>query len=357
VPAGQSPWLFEGSPAEALAIDLSQRARTLLRPEERISWTSAERVAALQSVAHASVMPSALDAGAQNYVAIYPSLYYQLTGLILRVFHVRNVLSAVYVARFINALWLGITGLVLDQILSLVILSRRLRWGALLTFSLFVPTLGVLGGAVNNDIVADMVSLVIFWASLWSVRIGSKLVKLRYAVGLGFLAGIAVWTKEEVYLALLVSVPFVLRAVWRNAESARARWFWLSTAVGIAGVVAWPWLGLTLHRYQSIIPPMTYQSSGSNPRTLAFILMHELLSLRFESDLMVTQLLFGIDCPWWQPWMSYPWIHWVLGMMGVSSVMGGLWIAWHKPGRGLALAWILGGTTMLWVLQWPFTNS
>lgn len=354
IPAGQHPWLFGPSSGESLTIDLSQRAQTLLRPRAQIHLTPSQREQDLNNIAHFSERRGSQRPGRQNYVAIYPPLYYKCTALILRMFDIRNTLIAVYLARFISALWFGLAGVIWNAILRFVISVRRLRWSALVCFALSVPTFGMLGGAVSNDIIVDMMSLTIFWASLWSLQNREKLFALRYAVGLGLLAGVAIWTKEEAYLALLASTPVVFAVIFTRVASAWARWAWIAIALGTAFMVSLPWLGLTMHRYGSIIPPLTYQGSGGNPRTLGFVLGHQAFNLRFELDLMVTQLLFGIDCPWWQPWMSHPWIHWSLGIASVFVLVAGLWTARMQPGRGLTIAWIVGGWAMLWALQWQY---
>jgi hypothetical protein len=103
-------------------------------------------------------------------VAIYPPPYYQSIAWPLRLFNVKNTLAAAYGARFISALWLGMAGILWDAILGFVLKERIARLGALVSFALFIPTLGMLGGAICNDIAADSASLGIFLVALWNLK-------------------------------------------------------------------------------------------------------------------------------------------------------------------------------------------
>lgn len=351
VPAGQRPWLFNPSPAESLSITLSARARVLQDPGAWLSLSETQRTHDLQDLARVSARPQYPFMGTQNYVEIYPPLYYDAAAWGLRAGHVRNILAAAYSARFFSALWLGLAGVLWDMILAFVIRAGFARLGLLACLVLLIPTIGMLGGTVSNDIVADAASLGILCGALWGMKNPGRLTALPGAAGFGLVAGLAVWTKEEAYLALAVSAPFVLRAVWRNAPS-RRRWSWLGIAAAAALLVAAPWLRFTLHRYGSLLPPLTYQGAGSNPRTWGFVLHHELLNTVFEGNLMVTQAMFGMDCPWWRPWASSAaWIHILLGLVGIVGLSVGLISSRRQTGWRLAAGWIVIGAAVLWALQ------
>lgn len=352
VPAGQSPWLFNPSPAESLSITLSARARVLQDPGAWLSLSETQRTQDLQDLARVSARPQYSLMGTQNYVEIYPPLYYDAAAWGLRAGHIRNILAAAYRARFFSALWLGVAGVLWDMILAFVIRARFARLGLLACLVLLIPTIGMLGGTVSNDIVADAASLGIFCGALWGMRNPGRLTALPGAAGCGLVAGLAVWTKEEAYLALAVSAPFVLRAVWRHALSWQTRGAWLGIAGAAAALISAPWMAFTLHHYHSLIPPLTYQGEGSNPRTWAFVLHHELLNKVFEGNLMVTQAAFGMDCPWWQPWASSePWLHILLGLVEILGLSAALISSRRQPGWGLAAAWLVIGAAVLWALQ------
>ncbi len=351
VPAGQSPWLFNPSPAENLSIRLAGRFRVLQSPSVWLSLTAIQRRAAMHALARASQTPQRAFMGTQNYVEIYPPLYYDSIAWMLAGAHIRNILTAVYCARFASALWLGLAGVLWDLALASVVRPLSGRLGFLMALVLLIPTFGMLGGSVGNDIAADTASLAIFGAALWAVRHPPRLTSRTCAAGFGLLAGLAVWTKEEAYIALALSAPFVAATGWRRATGWRQLWTWLAISSGMAAIVAAPWCALMLHRYQSLIPPMTYQGAGDHPRTLGFVLYHEFLNRTFESNLLVTQALFGMDCPWWKPWGSEPWIHHILAAAEVSGLAGGLAAARHDRGWALSAVWIAAGSLILWAMQ------
>ncbi|POB12049.1 hypothetical protein [Sulfobacillus sp. hq2] len=351
VPAGQSPWLYSPSSAENMAVTLSQRARVLQDPAAWFSWTPYETAKIFRAVAHASASPQAPTMGTQNYVEIYPPLYYDLIARGLRLLGLRNVFNAAYMARAVSALWLAVLGVVWNQVLSSVVRQSVLRLMFLATAVLAIPTVGMLGGVVNNDVVMDGASMAVFGASLAAMQNPLRFISWKGAVALGLLAGMVIWTKEEAYLALALSLPFVLSSVWRKQASWRVRGAWFGLAGATALLVAWPWFALMLHRYHALVPPLTYQSAGSNPRTWGFVVRHELLSRSFQMDMMVTQLFFGMDCPWWQPWISISWFRLVLGTIVIWILLGGVLAGRGQRGWALALVWISAGFTMLWLMQ------
>ncbi len=354
VPAGQAPWIFSPSSSEFASIELSQRKRILFDPWSWFSMTQSQRQGALHELARASQTVQSQQAGSQNYVAVYPPLYYQSIALFLRLFVMKNILTAAYAARIITALWLGIFGVLWNAVLGLVTSSRSLRLTTLMTLACSIPTLGMLGGTIGNDIVSVTACMGIFLAAVWGFRHISQLLSKSAAVGFGLVAGLAMWTKEEAYLALFITTPFVIHAVWSHAASPRKRWVWLGIAFSVAMGVSLPWLALTVHRYQSLVVPLTYQSSGLNPRTFGFVFHREFWNLPFEMNLMVTQLFFGMNCPWWKPWDSKPWIHDVLALTACFLLAGGMIASWKKPGWTLAVTWLAIGGATLWTLQWQY---
>lgn len=355
VPAGKAPWIFSPSSSQLMSLNLSQRSRILQRPRRWLSLTKRQRRKAIQTMTRASTTRRSQLVGTQNYVAIYPPLYYQSIALLLRIFQVRNIFQAPYLARLASAAWFGIFGVIWDELLALVLTVRRQRWVVLFTFAGAIPTLGMIGGMIGNDVVGDTLSMGIFALSFWGMRHQTRLILPGTALLFGLVAGLAIWTKEEAYLSLLMAAPVVLYTVWRHAQG-RQRGMWLGLAAGVAMAIAAPWFALMLHRYQSIIPPLTYQGLGSNPGTLRFILRHEWGNARFEMNMMVTQLFFGMNGPWWAPWASKPWIRDVVAGITCFLLTAGFLTAGRKSGRWLALTWIALGGVMLWLLQWEYND-
>ncbi len=354
VAPGRAAWQFSPSPAELASIDLTQRNQILTNPQRGLSITAHERARVLEQIAAASHNRYANQPGSQNYVAIYPPLYYQTIALAIRGFDIVNVTTQAYLARMITALWLGMAGVLWDIVLAFIVFSRPLRLAMLSFFVLMFPTFQMLGGVIGNDMPADAASLAIFALALWAIAKPKTLVTPKSAIVFGVVTGLAILTKEEAYIALVVSLPFVIWSVWSEHLSSARKWLWLGTVAVSASILAGPWLALTFYRYHALVPPLTYQGLGSSPHSLAWVLGSEFLSGSFELNLLVTQTVFGVDFPWWVPWHASLWRYRGLAMIWIVLLVGGFYVSRKQKGWGLSLAWIVVGVMFLWGVQWQY---
>jgi hypothetical protein len=199
--------------------------------------------------------------------------------------------------------------------------------------------------------------LAIFAATLWALKRPERLASGWVAIGYGVLAGLSIWTKEEAYIVLLVAVPFVIYQLWASVPATYQRVLWLLKASIPAVLIAGPWLLLTWIRYHSLLPPLTYQGLGSDPRSLSWLIHSELLNGSFERDLMVVQTAFGIDFPWWAPWHNAMGIYNALMGMWVVLIGSGLVVGRFRQDRWLSLTLIAVGVFILWVVEWQYTQA
>ncbi len=357
VAPGKDPWQFSPSPAELASINDTDRNAILSNPETPLVITLRERQQALSNVARISREPGANSAGSQNYVAIYPPLYYQPIAWLLRTLHVANVTAQAYGARLVTAVWLGIAGIVWDIIMSFAVRSAPVRLGLTLGIALLVPTFQMLGGVICNDIAADTASLAIFAATLWALKRPERLASGWAAVGYGVLAGLSIWTKEEAYIVLLAAIPFVIYQLWIAIPEIYQRVMWLFKASIPAVIIALPWFLLTWVRYHSLLPPLTYQGLGSDPRTLNWLIHSELLNGSFERNLMIMQTTFGINFPWWTPWHNAMAFYNALTGMWVILIGSGLILGRRRQPWWLCVVLIVVGVFILWVVEWQYNQT
>ncbi len=346
VAPGQHPWEFSASPAEAVAIQATHRNRLLAGPQGWLGTTPREADRVARAVSRASSAAGGDRAGSQNYVGIYPPLYYAAVGRAASWLHIRNVFDQAFMARGFSAGLLGLTGVFIDLVVGLVIPTRRLRIALTAALGLLFPTLGMLGGTITNDLTADAASLAIFYLTVRAMT--AQTIRAGSAALFGAVAGLAVWTKEEAYVGLAVSVPFVLYTLWRRVGPRRA-WRWTAAAVAIGALVGGPWLWFTWHAYHAVVPPLTYQGAGAAPRTMAWVLHHQLLNRTYLRYLLVSQTVFGIV--WWSPWAHHPWVFTLIGLPLAALLFGGLVMARRRPGFWLAIAWMAVGLAVLGALQ------
>ncbi|MDA8194053.1 MAG: DUF2142 domain-containing protein [Thermaerobacter sp.] len=348
VAPGKAPWQFSPSPAESLAIALTQRNRVLTNPAAWLAITPQQARGAAREVSQASWAPGGDRPGSQNYVGIYPPLYYAAIGRAESWLHVRNVFDQAFGGRLFSAGLLGLTGVLLDLLLAWLIPGARLRTTLAAATGLLFPTLGMLGGTLSNDLIADAASLAVFYLALRAIS--AKRFPAITAVGFGVVAGIAIWTKEEAYLGLAASVPFVLRAVWRTERGGRAL-AWTAAAAVTGIVIGGPWLLFTWHAYHALVPPLTYQGLGTDPRTVSWVINRQFLNGPYQKDLLVNQTLFGIDFPWWFPLSRQQWVFNVMAVILGTTLAAGMVCARRTPGFWLSVVWMAMGLAVLWVVQ------
>ncbi len=346
VAPGRQPWQFSASPAEAVALEATQRNRLLAGPQGWLATTPSGAARVAREVERASAAAGGDRSGSQNYVGIYPPLYYAVAGRAAMALHLLNVFDQAFLARGLSAGLLGLTGIFMDLVVGLAIVGRRLRMALTAAFGLLFPTLGMLGGTVTNDLTADAASLAVFYLTVRALTTPSF--RARGAALLGAAAGLAIWTKEEAYVGLAVSVPFVLYAVWRRVGPRRAA-RWAALAVGVAALVAGPWLWFTWHAYHAIVPPLTYQGAGAAPRTAAWVLHHQFFNGAYLRNLLVGETVFGIV--WWSPWPIDLGVFTVLAAVLGALLLGGLAVAVRRPGYWVAVAWLAAGGGVLGMLQ------
>lgn len=347
VAPGRQAWVFSPSPAESASIAAVGRNRILTHPHAWLSVTPQAAARAARGVAAASAAPGGNLAGSQNYVGIYPPLYYAAVGRIASALRLESVFAQAFAGRFVSAALLGLTGVLLDLVVGLVVCQPRRRVALAAAIGLMFPTLGMLGGAVTNDLMADGASLAVFYLAMRAVAQRSRLLAGGW---FGLAAGLALWTKEEAYVALGVSAPFVLVRVWQH-EGVRRAARWTAGAAGLALLVGGPWLAFTWHAYHALVPPLTYQGAGADPRTVSWVVGQQLLNGAFVKNVLLTQTVFGIDFPWWFPWPHHQWVFAAVGWVLALLLAGGLLAARRTPGVWLALAWLAAGAAVLASLQ------
>lgn len=346
VPAGKAPWVFSPSWAESTAIVLGQRNRVLANPQKPLTLTPAG-VTRARRIIQSQVSPAFNRPGSQNYVGIYPPTYYAATATIEKWAGIRGVLRQAYGARLVTALLFVALGVLIHAIVRRRIGSRRLRVATTLALGLIFPTLGMLGGVVSNDMLVDAVSLLVFWLTI-KVR-EAKSLSFRRAVAVGIVAGAAIWTKEEAYLGLAASFPFVLASVLRCGWRKAAKWMLIASAVFVA--IAGPWLLFTWRAYHAIVPPMTYQGAANAPRTLTSVMQSELLNLGYLKDLFLNQTLLGINYPWWYPLPHHQWLVRGVGLFIGAMLLTGLIAGFRDLGWPVTITWAVVGWVGLWTIE------
>ncbi len=346
VAPGHHPWEFSPSPAEAVAIEATHRNRLLAGPQGWLATTPSEAARVAREVSRASSAAGGDRAGSQNYVGIYPPLYYAAAGRTASWLHIQNVFDQAFMARGFSAVLLGLTGVLIDLVVSLVIPGRRRRIALTAALGLSFPTLGMLGGTVTNDLTADAASLAVFYLTLRAMT--AQTFRAGSAALFGAVAGLVIWTKEEAYVGLAVSVPFVLWALWRRVGARRA-WRWTAAAAVISILMGGPWLWFTWHAYHAILPPLTYQAAAPAPRTTAWVLQNQLFNGAYLQYLLVGETVFGIV--WWSPWAHHPWAFIPMAAAFGALLVGGLAAARKSPGYWVAIAWMVVGMGVLGVLQ------
>ena len=351
VAPGRAPWIFSPSPAESVAIAVTQRNRVLAHPAAWLSVTPGEALRAFQAVGAASGAPGGDRAGSQNYVGIYPPLYYAVIGRVEAGLHVRNVFDQAFGARLASAGLLGITGVLMDLVVGLVLRRARLRAALTAAVGLLFPTLGMLGGVVTNDLMADAASLAVFYLAAGAM---AGRVRAASAVWFGVVAGLVIWTKEEAYVGLAVSVPFVLRRVWQPG-TVRGALRWTAVAAGFGLLVGGPWLLWAWHAYHGLVPPLTYQGVGSEPRSVAWVLSQQLFNGAFLQNVLVTQTVFGVNFPWWLPWPHHQAVFTIIGWILVAWLVAGMAAARRVSGFWLAVVWLAAGAGVMAALQVQYT--
>lgn len=351
VAPGRASWAFSPSPAESLAIAVTERNRVLTNPAARLSVTPSEARRAFREVRAASAAPGGDRAGSQNYVGIYPPLYYVVVGRVEAWLHVRNVFDQAFGARLFSAGLLGLTGVLMDLVVGLVVGGARVRVALTVAIGLMFPTLGMLGGAVTNDLMADAASLAVFYLAAAAM---AGRVRAAAAVWFGVVAGLVIWTKEEAYVGLSVSVPFVLRRVWQQG-AVRDAVRWTAVAAGVGVLIGGPWLFFTWHAYHALVPPLTYQGLGTEPRTVSWVVSQQLFNGAYLRNVLITQTVFGINFPWWLPWPHHQGVFTVVGWVLATWLALGLAAARKVPGFWLAVAWLAVGVAVLGVLQIQYT--
>ncbi|MDA8199733.1 MAG: DUF2142 domain-containing protein [Thermaerobacter sp.] len=346
VAPGQHPWEFSASPAETVALQATHRNRLLAGPQGWLATTPSEAARVARTVSRASAAAGGDRAGSQNYVGIYPPLYYAAIGRTASWLHIQNVFDQAFMARGFSAGLLGLTGIFIDLVVGLVIPTRRLRVALTAAFGLLFPTLGMLGGTIGNDLTADAASLVVFYLTVRAMT--AQTIRAGTAALFGAVAGLVIWTKEEAYVGLAVSVPFVLHALWRRVGPRRA-WRWTAAAVAIGTLIAGPWLWFTWHAYHAIVPPLTYQGAATAPRTVAWVLHYQFFNGAYLRNLLVGETVFGIV--WWNPWSLNLGVFTVMAVTYGALLVGGLVVAVKRPGYWVAIAWLVVGLAVLGVLQ------
>ncbi len=181
---------------------------------------------------------------AYQNVLFHPPLYYALVGTITGFLPRSAMVSQLFLLRLLSVL-LGTLNLLLIGLIGVVLGGWR-RGASLAAFAALVPGHVFINASVNNDVLAETLSLLTIWAGLVLMRRGVRwdIVLLL----LGFLL-LAVYTKRSTvflipYGALSVAVG------WWNRRSYRITHKWVYLAGGLAfsvgvvlvfGIVAWRW--------------------------------------------------------------------------------------------------------------------
>ncbi len=163
-------------------------------PAASLSVTPGEALRAFREVGAASLAPRGDRAGSQNYVGIYPPLYYAVIGRVEAGLHIRNVFDQAFGARLVSAALLGLTGVLMDLVVGLVLRRARPRAALTAAVGLLFPTLGMLGGAVTNDLMADAASLAVFYLAAGAM---AGRVRAAAAVWFGVVAGLVTGPKKK----------------------------------------------------------------------------------------------------------------------------------------------------------------
>lgn len=155
-------------------------------------------------------------------------------------------------------------------------------------------------------------------------------------------------------MGLAVSVPFVLRRVWKPG-AVRDAMRWTAVAAGIGLLVGGPWLLFSWHADHGLVPPLTYQGVGTEPRTFAWVLTQQLVNAAFIQNVLITQTVFGVNFPWWRPWPHHQAVFTVIGWMLAAWLVAGMAAARRQPAFWLAVSWLVAGAGVMAALQVQYT--
>ncbi|MCF8565068.1 DUF2142 domain-containing protein [Alicyclobacillus tolerans] len=356
VPPGAQPWFTAGSLPTNISREVTLYNWTLRFPWRHIRITPEQRDAALNQVAAAS-RENAVPAGSQNYVGIYPPLYYGLVGKVLAAVKVQNVNDQVYLARALTACIYGLYGVAADGLLAFLVGRSRSRTAVVFSLPLLFPTLSMLGGVVNNDVVMDGMCLGLFWVAIDALRRTTW--PKRTALAYGLVMGGAIISKPDTYVLVLLTAIVVLLRLWRTATP---RWHvprFVAIASVPATVLAFPWLIITFAYYHSIVPPLTYQASGTWPRTFLWFWHNLLLSPSYQMAIMVYQTVSGIDFPWWTQPVSSKLFYQVWAAVLVAAILYGAYLLYRRSKAmwWVSLFWVAGVFMFLWYTTYSYLLS
>lgn len=128
-------------------------------------------------------------------------------------------------------------------------------------FAAFLPTQAQLAGAINNDALTTLVCAALFWRLGLLVKAGQD---LRGALVIGALLGIGLWTKLSVLQllpAIVLAYGVAVRA--RHVEPKPAA-LHLAVTLGLALLIASPWLVRNTLLYGDPLTLKIYRSTGPN---------------------------------------------------------------------------------------------
>ncbi|WAH38301.1 DUF2142 domain-containing protein [Alicyclobacillus dauci] len=353
VPPGLQPWRSSASHSIIVSRNVTQYNRVLKNPSIHMNISPEMRDSALRHIQRASGLKSN-QAGSQNYVGIYPPLYYGLVGKFIHQVDVQNVNHQAYIARLLSALIFGVFGIVVDFMLQRVISDSWRRAPVVYSIPLLFPTLSMLGGVVNNDVLMDTMCLSLFCIILDALY--RTVWRYTVCVIYGVVLGVALITKPDTYVLAFITVMVVLIRMWRTVPS---KW----KVVHFAGVSAvpvlilsGPWFFMVLLYYNSIVPPLTYQGTGSWPRDTHWFTTHLLQSAAYQRSIMVYQTVSGIDFPWWTKPVSSNLFYnvWACLVGGLTLYGGYRLYRTSKSVFVVSLAWVAVVFAFLWFTAYTY---
>jgi len=353
VPAGKDPWEYGASKSAVWSKALTGRNWVLSHPNRYLRIAPARRYDVLRRI-HALSTDETNVPQAQNYVGIYPPLYYGIIGKALRCCGVQDIHHQAYLARLWSVFLFGWCGVVSERLLRHVAVDPMRRVTIACTVPFLFPTLSMLGGVVNNDVLMDGMSIVLFGTVLDACR--REVWTNRVACMYGVILGISFQSKPEVYVFAALAAVLISACAWRRTQSVRATARLVGIAASIGLLIAAPWFALTLCDYHTLIPPLTYQAEGGWPRNFTWFAHHLLLSRVYEMHLMVVQIVSGMNYPWWRRPVASNSFYALWGVLvsGLFYVGGLRLLRRDRLLFWISLTWLLALAGFLWYAAYHY---
>lgn len=191
---------------------------------------------------------------AYQNVLFHPPLYYALVGTMTGFFPRSAMISQLFLLRLLSV-GLGVVNLLLIGLTGIVLGGWR-RGVGLLAFAALVPGHVFINASVNNDVLAETLSLIVVLAGLLLMKRG-----LRWGPGMMLVVALAlaVYTKRSTVFLIPYAVMAFLVAGWnlrRRRTDRGVVFIGLSVVVALLvlllmGVVAWRWG--RVHQVQSLV--------------------------------------------------------------------------------------------------------